>query len=121
VVHGEPGMDEVSPSGPTRIAELRDGDVRRYEVRPEELGLEPVALSDLAGGEPTENARIIERVLEGSPGAARSAVVANAAAALLVAGVVDGWTEGARLAEAVLDEGRAARALERLRAASHID
>ena len=115
VVHGAPGLDEVSPAGTTRVAELREGAVRRYEIEPSDLGLEPVALDDLAGADPAENARLIEGVLAGRDGGARSAVVANAAAALLVAGVVASWTEGARLAEATLDEGRAADALARLR------
>ena len=118
VVHGEPGLDEVSPVGPTRVAELRAGEVRFYEVDPAELGLEPVALADLAGSEPAGNAELIEAVLRGANGGARSAVVANAAAALLVAGVVESWAEGARLAEATLDARKGAEALERLREAT---
>jgi anthranilate phosphoribosyltransferase len=118
VVHGEPGMDEVSPSGATQVAELKDGEVRRYSVTPQELGLEPVALDALAGGDPTKNAAMIEAVLGGASGAPRSAVVANAAAALLVSGVVESWKEGARLAETSLDEGRGAGALDRLREAT---
>jgi anthranilate phosphoribosyltransferase len=118
VVHGEPGLDEVSPAGPTRVAELREGAVRHYRVDPQELGLEAVALEDLAGSEPAANAALIESVLGGADGGARSAVVVNAAAALLVAGVVDGWAEGARLAEATLDAGKGRDALERLREAS---
>jgi len=108
----------VSPVGPTRVAELRGGDVQRYEIAPAELGLEPATAAQLAGGEPTENARIIERVLAGEAGGARTAVVANAAAALVVAGVVASWAEGARLAEATIDSGKGTEALERLREAS---
>jgi anthranilate phosphoribosyltransferase len=118
VVHGEAGLDEVSPVGATRVAELRDGQVRRYEIGPDELGLEPVPLAQLAGGEPADNARIIEAVLAGERGGARSAVVANAAAALLVSGAVESWAGGARLAEKTLDRGEGAKALERLRKAS---
>jgi anthranilate phosphoribosyltransferase len=118
VVHGAPGLDEVSPAGPTRVAELHEGRVRRYEIDPRDLSLEPVELDDLAGADPAQNARLIERVLAGEEGGARNAVVANAAAALLVAGVVETWPEGARLAESTLDAGRGANALERLRDAS---
>jgi anthranilate phosphoribosyltransferase len=118
VVHGDGGVDEVSPAGVTHVAELKNGEIRRYDVTPEEMGLEPVALGALAGGEPADNAAIIESVLAGENGAPRSAVVANAAAALLVSGTAASWTEGARLAERSLDEGRATEALARLREAS---
>ena len=118
VVHGAPGLDEVSPAGTTRVAELREGEVRRYQIEPSDMGLDALALEDLAGGDPAENARIIEGVLAGTGGGARTAVVANAAAAFLVAGVVETWRAGARLAETTLDEGRGADALERLREAS---
>jgi anthranilate phosphoribosyltransferase len=118
VVHGEPGLDEVSPSGPTRVAELREGEIHEYEIFPEELGLERVGLKELAGGEPARNAAIIEAVLAGTPGPARNAVVANAAAALMAAGLAHSWDQGARLAEASLDQGKAGAALERLRVAT---
>jgi anthranilate phosphoribosyltransferase len=118
VVHGEPGLDEVSPAGPTQVAELREGAVRRYRVDPRELGLDEVALEDLAGSEPAANAALIESVLGGADGGARSAVVVNAAAALLVGGVVESWAAGARLAEATLDSGKGRDALEWLREAS---
>jgi anthranilate phosphoribosyltransferase len=108
----------VSPAGPTRVAELREGEVREYEIFPEELGLERVGLDELAGAEPARNAAIIESVLAGTPGPARSAVVANAAAALVVAGLAHSWEQGARLAEASIDQGKATAALERLRAAT---
>jgi anthranilate phosphoribosyltransferase len=118
VVHGEAGLDEVSPVGPTRVAELKAGQVRHYEITPAELGLAPTLVGELAGGEPSANARIIERVLAGEHGGARTAVVANAAAALLVAGVAGSWAEGARLAERAIDSGKGLRALERLKGAS---
>ncbi|MDH3205037.1 MAG: anthranilate phosphoribosyltransferase [Gemmatimonadota bacterium] len=120
VVHGEPGMDEVSPVGATRVVELRDGEILEYEVTPQQLGLEPADLAGLAGGEPGRNAEIIEAVLAGEPGAARTAVVVNAAAALLVGGVAADLEGAARLAETSIDEGRAAAALERLRAATRV-
>lgn len=119
VVHGEPGLDEVSPAGKTAVAELRDGEIRRYEITPGELGLAPAPLDALAGGEPEENAAVIEAVLSGEPGAPRSAVVANAAAALIAAGAAGSWSDAARLAERSIDEGAASAALDRLRAASN--
>ena len=118
VVHGEPGMDEVSPVGSTRVVELRDGSLRDYSVAPEELGLHPAKLEELAGGDPAHNAAVIESVLSGDAGSARTAVVMNAAAALVASGTSASWEEGARRAEASIDTGEAATALERLRAAT---
>lgn len=117
VVHGVAGMDEVSPVGPTIVAELRGGEVHRYEISPADLGLSPVDVSGLAGGEPEENAEVIESVLSGAEGPARTAVLANAAAALLVADLCDGWKDAVELAADVIDDGRAGQALARLREA----
>lgn len=119
VVHGAAGLDEVSPIGPTRVAELRGDDLTEYEITPADLGVVAVDAAGLAGGEPEENADIVERVLNGEAGAPRTAVVVNAAAALLVADRAGTWGEAARLAEAMLDDGSAGAALERLRTASN--
>ena len=119
VVHGAPGMDEVSPLGPTRVAELRDGSVRVYEVEPEELGIDSCEAAELAGGEPGDNARIIERILAGERSGGRAAVVLNAAAALLAADRAESWAEAVALAAEVIDEGEARRALEALRKATN--
>ncbi|HET9949047.1 MAG TPA: anthranilate phosphoribosyltransferase [Longimicrobiales bacterium] len=119
VVHGEDGMDEVSPLGRTRVAELAGGEIRQYVIEPAELGLEPAGPDGLAGGDPERNAAIIRDVLAGAKGAPRDAVVANAAAALLVAGAVASWEEGVRLARASIDDGSAADRLERLREATN--
>ncbi|MEX2467930.1 MAG: anthranilate phosphoribosyltransferase [Gemmatimonadota bacterium] len=118
VVHGEPGVDEVSPMGVTRVAELKDGVLREYEVTPEAVGLERAGPGGLEGGEPEDNARIIESVLGGVGGAARIAVVLNAAAALIAAGIAADWADGVRRAEASIDKGLAGAALERLRSAT---
>src|SRR5215204_3982471 len=76
VVHGEPGMDEVSPIGPTHVAEVRDGAVKEWVIDPTELGFSATDQGDLAGGDPAANARIIELVLEGKgPAGARAAVL----------------------------------------------
>ncbi len=119
VVHGEPGMDEVSPIGTTRVSELMDdGQIRDYEITPRSVGLEPARVEELAGGDPARNAAIIECVLEGERGGTRSAVVLNAAAALLAADSAESWEDAARLAEASIDSGRAAEALKRLKEAA---
>jgi anthranilate phosphoribosyltransferase len=120
VVHGEPGMDEVSPIGTTRVAELMDGgQIRTYEVSPASVGLEAAKVEELAGGDPLRNAAIIECVLAGEKGGTRSAVILNAAAALLAADVAESWEDAARQAEASLDQGRAAEALARLKKATN--
>jgi anthranilate phosphoribosyltransferase len=119
VVHGAPGMDEVSPVGPTRVVELRDGRLEDYEVTPEELGLEAVAPESLAGGEPDANAEIILDVLRGGAGPARTAVVMNAAAAILVGDLAESWGAAVARAEQAIDQGAALASLEALRATSN--
>lgn len=121
IVHGEPGMDEISPSGVTSVAELTESGLTRFEVTPEALGLERADLASLAGGEPSENAVVIERVLGGEQGGARTAVLLNAAGALFVGGAVESLEAGVRLAESSIDDGRAAEALERLRNATQAE
>jgi anthranilate phosphoribosyltransferase len=117
VVHGEPGLDELSPIGPTDILEVRNGSHRRYTFHPEKhfggLSLEP---EDLRGGDPQFNAEIIERVLSGKVGgAARLAVTMNAGAAVYVAGLANDLLSGISLAEEALRDGKGADALARLR------
>jgi anthranilate phosphoribosyltransferase len=119
VVHGEPGMDEVSPLGSTRVAELKDGEISEYEISPSSLGVESVEASALAGGEPEDNAAIVESVLAGDAGAPRTVVVINAAAAILVADRAADWAEAVRLAERSIDDGAAAGALDALRTATN--
>lgn len=119
VVHGTPGMDEISPLGPTTVIELRDGTAARYEFRLEDVGLAPSRVEDLAGGEPAKNAEIVERVLLGKAKAgAESAVVLNAGAALYVAGKAKDLAAGVTLAREVLKSGAGWDALGRLRRAS---
>lgn len=119
VLHGEPGMDEISPLGTTRIAELRDGEIQEYEVSPETFGLSTVRAEELAGGSPEENAELIEGVLSGAiRGGALSAVLLNAAAAFHVGGFAEGLGDGVEKAREAIDSGGAMRALEALRSAS---
>jgi anthranilate phosphoribosyltransferase len=113
VVHGDGGLDEVSPSGPTRVAELRNGAVRTFELSPPDFGVDPVAVEALRGGDAHDNADIIRGVLGGEAGPARVAVVVNAAAALCVTGVAANPKAGAERAAEALDSGAAERTLAR--------
>jgi len=118
VVHGEPGMDEISPIGCTRVLEVRLGAVSEWSIDPASFDLLS-APEDLAGGEPAQNAAHVTAVLDGSDkGGARSAVLLNAAAAIYVSGVARTYGYGVRLAAASIDSGAAVRALSRLREAS---
>jgi anthranilate phosphoribosyltransferase len=119
VVYGEPGMDEVSPLGVTHIAEVRGGTVRRHDLDLRSLGMEPADPRGLAGGSPEENAVIVRRVLDGEAGAARIAVVLNAGAAILTAGLADDWPAAVGAAERSIDSGRARDALSALREATN--
>jgi anthranilate phosphoribosyltransferase len=122
IVHGSAcegaprGLDEVSPSGVTRITELADdGELRELEVHPSDAGLDPVPLAAIAGGSAEHNARIAEAILAGEPSGARTAVVLNAACALVVAGIARDLKEGRERAEAALDRGTARETLVRWR------
>ena len=118
VVHGEPGLDEVSPLGPTHVIEVRDGATREWTIDPAEYGLADGSAEELAGGAPDENARIVEEVLHNrAPTAARAAVLLNAAAALYVAGRAASFGDGVLEATHALESGAGVDALERLRRA----
>lgn len=116
-VHGQ-GMDEITTTGETQVAEWRDGQVRLFRITPEAVGLPRAALGDLTGGSPAQNAEALKALLDGASGPYRDIVLLNAAAAFLVADKVETLREGVELAAAVLDDGRAAQALERLIAAT---
>ncbi len=118
VVHAAIGMDEISPSGPTTMWEVLDGRVREWTLAPETVGLAVDDLSDLAGGEPADNAARIERLLGGAEAAgsaARAALLLNAGAALYVAGRGLSFEEAVRCAEETVRTGRASAALTRQR------
>ena len=116
VVHGEPGLDELSPLGVTRGLKLEGGRTERVEVRPSDYGWGSLEAEELAGGDPEENARLTEDLLRGRRGgAARAAVELNAAAAFYVAGRAQGLEEGLELARRSLDDGAAWETLVRLR------
>lgn len=120
VVHGYPGMDEVSPLGSTRVAELSGDGVREYQVTPEELGVPVLPEEGLAGGEPWENAARILGVLEGEDrSSARSAVLLNAAAAIYVGDGAATLHEAVEVAAEAIDSGAARSRLEALRSATN--
>ena len=117
VVHGEPGIDELSPCGATTMATVRDGAVTLSELDARELGVELCTLADLAGGDPQRNAEISLAVLGGEPGPAADATALNAAATLLVAGRAADLREGLAAAREALRSGAAMATLSALRAA----
>jgi len=114
VMHGHDGLDELSTTGESIVAELRDGRVREFTITPEDAGLSRVQLNDLIGGDAAENAEAIRRTLGGAPGPLRDIVLLNAAAALMVAGKADSLRAGVEVAEKAIDSGAATAALERL-------
>ncbi len=107
VVHGLPGMDEVSPCGRTLVAHLRAGSVERYELTPEDLGIGPCSPRDIAELSPQAAARCSYEVLRGKRGARRDAVLVNSACAFLVSGKVPSLASGLALAEMTIDSGKA--------------
>jgi anthranilate phosphoribosyltransferase len=107
-------LDELTTTGPSFVAELKDGAIRSFEVMPEDVGLAKADLADLVGGDAQENATAIRAVLAGKAGAFRDIVVLNAGAALVVAGLADTLVEGVDKAAAAIDSGAAAQALEML-------
>lgn len=115
IVHGSDGLDELTTTGDSRVCALApDGSITTSTVTPEAAGLPRATLDALRGGEPAENARAIRALLDGETGPYRDIVVLNAAAALILADKAGDLAEGARLAEAAIDEGRAATALRTL-------
>jgi len=114
VVHGLDGLDEITITGKTRVAEVREGSVRSYEVEPEEFGMVRGTLQDIAGGDAAENAEIIRAVLGGEKSPRRDVVLLNAAAALVAAGRADRIVDAIPLAVRSIDSGAAARKLELL-------
>ena len=119
VVHGEPGLDELSPIGVTTVFELLEGNIIRYEVDPRTFGGTYHDAHEMRGLEPEQNAQLLLDVLENrAPGVARLAVTLNAGAAIYLGGEAESLREGWQKAEASLADGTALRALERLKAAS---
>jgi anthranilate phosphoribosyltransferase len=114
VVHGLDGLDEITITGVTRIAEAREGSVRSYEVEPEEFGMNRAALQDISGGDASENAAIIRAVLSGEKSPRRDVVLLNASAALVAAGRADHIGGAVAIAARSIDSGAAAGKLAAL-------
>jgi anthranilate phosphoribosyltransferase len=119
VVHGSDGLDEITTSGPTYVAELKSGKVRTFTVAPGEVGLKQAGSRDLKGGDAEHNAKALREVLDGKPGPFRDVALLNAAAALVVAGKAEQLAAAVELAQKSLDSGEAKKRLDRLVAVSN--
>jgi len=111
VVHGADGLDEISLSGETYVAEVHEGTVKRYTLTPEDFGMARAPTETLRGGAAQENAKLIREVLEGQPGPRRDIAVMNAAAALVLAGIAANFRDGAQLAAEAISSGLAQKKL----------
>jgi anthranilate phosphoribosyltransferase len=119
VVHGVDGMDEISTTGATLVAELKDGALRMQDLTPERLGVKRATLDDLRGGTAAENAQAVKDVLSGKPGPFADLVAVNAGAAVVVAGLEEGLLDGIARARAAIASGKAMAALDAVRRASN--
>jgi anthranilate phosphoribosyltransferase len=114
VVHGQDGMDEITLTGPTRVAEINGGQVILSTIEPEDFGLRRCLLSDLQGGDAEENAAIVRDILAGAEGPKRDVVLLNAAYALVAAGITESVDAGLQKARNMIDDGLAKAKLEGL-------
>jgi len=114
VVHSRDGLDEISVGDNTEVAELRDGEILRFTIRPEDYGIHRTSLEAIRVQSAEESLAMLRGVLEDKPGAARDIVVLNAGAAIYVAGVTDSLAEGIRWADAAIASGEARNRLDRL-------
>ena len=112
--NGDDGLDELSISGPSRVVELQNGEVTRWELRPSDVGIDEAPIEAIKGGTADENARIVRDVLGGDKGACRDVVLLNAAAGLAAAEIASDIRDGVGRAAEAIDSGRAADALEEL-------
>ena len=111
-VYGIDGMDEISVSDKTCVCEIKDGEIKSYEIDSSDFGFEKCSIEDLVGGDPKENARITLDILKGQKGPKRNAVVLNSAAGLYVAGAAESIGGGVKIAEDMIDSGKALQQLE---------
>lgn len=114
IVNGSDGLDELTITGKSRVAELNNGEVRSFEVSPEDVGLQIADVSEIKGGDVKYNAQQMLRVLDGKEGAHRNIILLNAAAALYVAGNVTSLKDGVEVAAAAIDEKKALAKLDEL-------
>ncbi|MEE9543165.1 MAG: anthranilate phosphoribosyltransferase [Thermodesulfobacteriota bacterium] len=115
VVRGEDGLDEITLTTETKVTELKDGEIKTYHLKPEELGFNRCAPGDLVGGDSEENAGIILSIFKGEKGPKRDIVVANASAAIVAGGLASTLAEGVALASSVIESGAAYTKLEKLK------
>ena len=114
VVYGQDKLDEISMSAPTKVCEIRDGWFKSYTIAPEDFGFERCTKEDLRGGTPEENAKITRAILNGEKGYKRNAVLMNAGAALYIGGKAESMKEGIKLAEEIIDSGKALETLNKM-------
>jgi anthranilate phosphoribosyltransferase len=114
VVCGEGTFDEISICGPTRVSYLKDGNIRTFEITPEQYGFKRAVLEEIVGGNAKENAKIVRNTLEGEKGPKRDMVLLNASAAFVAAGLCNDFNEGINMAKDSIDSGRACNKLDKL-------
>ncbi|MCZ8520528.1 MULTISPECIES: anthranilate phosphoribosyltransferase [Paenibacillus] len=114
VVASFDGLDEISISDSTQVTELRDGEIRTFEISPDELGLRTYTQKEISGGDAAVNAEILRSIFAGAPGAPREIVLANAGACFYVTGLTGTLQEGVKMAASVIDSGRAQEKLQQL-------
>ncbi len=114
IVHGADGLDEMTTTGPSFVAELKDAKVTTFEVSPEDAGLGVASPEDLKGGDGAHNAAALRQVMDGVPGPYRDVTLYNAAGALIVAGKAKDLKQGVEIAAAAIDGGQAKAALDRM-------
>lgn len=119
VMHGSDGLDELTVTGPSFVAQIANGDLRSFEITPEQAGLQRYELKDILGGTPDENAAAIHALFDGASGAYRDIVLLNAAAALIVADKADDLKQGVAIAREAIDSGAAKQTLAKLVAVSN--
>jgi anthranilate phosphoribosyltransferase len=119
VIHGSDGLDELTVTGPSRVAALERGSIRFFEISPEDAGLARSEGAELRGGDPAENAAALCAVLRGARNAYRDIAILNAAAGLVIAEQAADLREGAAIAANALDSGAATETLARLVAVSN--
>ncbi len=119
IIHGEGGLDEISTLGETQIVQLKDGEITRFTISPEDVGLPRAKMEDIRGGTGDANAVALRAILSGEKGPYRDIVVMNAAAGLLIGGKVDSYADGVELAQQIIDNGGALNALNKLVAVSN--
>ena len=112
VVYGQDKLDEISMSAPTTVCEIKDGVFSNYVIQPEDFGYTRCKKEDLEGGTPAENAEITRAILNGEKGPKRDAVALNSGAALYIAGKAATIQEGVKMAEELIDSGKAKEKLE---------